>query len=92
MNGHAVGEAEDVKASYVRGLAPGSVASGGLTMMDAAQIQTPDKNTVVIKLKYPFANFKNILASGQYSSISRARLPLVSTRRRRRSVAALYLG
>jgi peptide/nickel transport system substrate-binding protein len=37
--------------------------------MDASQIQTPDKNTVVIKLKYPFANFKNILASGQYSWI-----------------------
>jgi peptide/nickel transport system substrate-binding protein len=68
VNGHAV-EAEDIKASYVRGLTAGSVAATGLTVMDASQIQTPDKNTVVIKLKYPFANFKNILASGQYSWI-----------------------
>ena len=68
VNGHAV-EAVDVKASYERGLTPNSVASGGLTMMDASQIQTPDKNTIVIKLRYPFANFKNILASGQYSWI-----------------------
>jgi ABC-type transport system substrate-binding protein len=66
VNGHAV-EADDVKASYLRALTPGSVAATGLTVMDASQIQTPDKSTVVIKLKYPFANFKNILASGQYS-------------------------
>jgi len=65
-NGHAV-EAQDFLVTYQRALTPGSVASSGLTVVD--QIQTPDKGTVVFKLKYPFANFKNILASGQYSWI-----------------------
>ncbi len=67
VNGRPV-EAEDIKASYVRALKQ-PVTAGGLAMMDASQITAPDKSTVVIKLKYPFANFKNILASGQYSWI-----------------------
>ena len=32
-------------------------------MVDPDQIQTPDKNTVVFKLKYPYAPFKSMLAS-----------------------------
>jgi ABC-type transport system substrate-binding protein len=68
VNAHNV-EAQDFLATYQRALTPGSVASGGLSMLDASQIQAPDKNTIVFKLKYPFANFKNILASGQYSWI-----------------------
>jgi peptide/nickel transport system substrate-binding protein len=68
VNGHAV-EAEDLKASFVRGITQSTVAATGLTVMDASQIQTPDRQTIVLRLKYPFANFKNILASGQYSLI-----------------------
>jgi peptide/nickel transport system substrate-binding protein len=67
VNGRVV-DADDIVASYQRALKQ-AVTAGGLAMMDASQIQAPDKSTVVIKLKYPFANFKNILASGQYSWI-----------------------
>jgi ABC-type transport system substrate-binding protein len=67
VNGRTV-DADDVKLSYMRALKQ-PVTAGGLAMMDGTQIQVPDKQTVVIKLKYPFANFKNILASGQYSWI-----------------------
>jgi len=38
-------------------------------MIDAAQIQTPDKSTVVFKLKYAYAPFAKTLASPTYSWI-----------------------
>jgi peptide/nickel transport system substrate-binding protein len=68
VNGHAV-EAEDVKASWTRALDPATTNPnrGQLNMVDAAQIQTPDKQTVVFKLAYPYAPFKQTLASPAYS-------------------------
>ena len=38
-------------------------------MVDPVQIQTPDKNTVIFKLKYPYAPFAQTLASPSYSCI-----------------------
>jgi peptide/nickel transport system substrate-binding protein len=70
VNGHAV-EAEDVKATFVRGLDPAlpNPNRGSLNMIDPAQIQTPDKQTVVFKLNYPYAPFAQTLGSPSYSWI-----------------------
>jgi peptide/nickel transport system substrate-binding protein len=70
VNGHAV-EAEDVKASFNRILDPATSSPNRaqIGMMDAAQITTPDKNTVVFKLKFPYAPFNKTLASPAYSLI-----------------------
>jgi peptide/nickel transport system substrate-binding protein len=71
VNGHPV-EAEDVKASYTRTLDPSASNRpnrGTLNMVDPAQIQTPDKNTVVFKLNYPYAPFRRQLASADTSPI-----------------------
>jgi ABC-type transport system substrate-binding protein len=69
VNGHPV-EAEDIKASYVRNLTlPLSPSKGFLNMIDPNQIQTPDKQTVVFKLNYPYAPFNKTLASPNYSWI-----------------------
>ena len=38
-------------------------------MIDAAQITTPDNQTIVFKLKYPYAPFTKILASDSYGWI-----------------------
>jgi peptide/nickel transport system substrate-binding protein len=70
VNGHAV-EAEDVKATFIRALNPatGNPNRGALGMLDPNQIQTPDKQTVVFKLNYPYAPFRNLLGSPAYSWI-----------------------
>jgi peptide/nickel transport system substrate-binding protein len=70
VNGHAV-EAEDVKASFLRALDPatGNPNRGALGMIDPAQIQTPDARTVVFKLAYTYAPFRQTLASPTYSQI-----------------------
>ena len=70
VNGHAV-EAEDIKATFARALDPATVNPnrGALNMIDAAQIQTPDKQTVVFRLNYPYAPFVKILSSPTYSWI-----------------------
>jgi peptide/nickel transport system substrate-binding protein len=70
VNGHPF-EAEDVKASFQRILDPatGSPNRGALDMLSAAQIQTPDKQTVVFKLNYPYSPVRNLLANPAYSSI-----------------------
>jgi peptide/nickel transport system substrate-binding protein len=69
VSGRAV-EAEDIKSTYVRALGlPQNPNRGALGMIDPDQIQTPDKSTVVFKLKYPYAPFKGILASPAYSWI-----------------------
>jgi peptide/nickel transport system substrate-binding protein len=70
VNAHAV-EAEDVKATFLRALDPAisNPNRGALDMLDVAQIQTPDKSTVVFKLKYAYAPFRRILASPDYSFI-----------------------
>jgi peptide/nickel transport system substrate-binding protein len=61
VNGHSV-EAEDIKASFVRALDPKNPNGGSLDMVDANQIQTPSKDTVILKLKYPYAAFPAIIA------------------------------
>ena len=68
VNGHAL-EAEDVKSTFVHALAPTSANRGSLAMIDPAQIQTPDKQTVVFKLKFPYAPFQMHLANPLYSWI-----------------------
>jgi peptide/nickel transport system substrate-binding protein len=70
VNGHAV-EAEDIKATFTRAFDPKvpNPNRGTLGMIDPAQIQTPDKTTVVFKLKYPYAPFRKLLASAAYSQI-----------------------
>jgi peptide/nickel transport system substrate-binding protein len=70
VGGHAV-EAEDVKATFTRALDPatGSPNRGTLNMIDPAQIQTPDKSTVVFRLNYPYAPLPRLLASPDYSLI-----------------------
>jgi peptide/nickel transport system substrate-binding protein len=70
VNGHAV-EAEDIKATFTRALDPATSDPnrGSLGMIDAGQIQTPDKQTVVFKLVYPYAPFRKTLASPTYSMI-----------------------
>ncbi len=68
VNGHAV-EAEDVKANFTRALAPAAATRASLNMIDPDQIQTPDKQTVVFKLRTPYAEFLNQLASIKYSWI-----------------------
>ncbi len=66
VNGHAV-EAEDVKQSFLKGTAPQSVNHANLGFVDPNQIQTPDKQTIIFKLKYPFSLF---VASGLASRFS----------------------
>jgi peptide/nickel transport system substrate-binding protein len=70
VNGHVV-EAEDVKTTFTRILDPATSSPnrGQLGMLDPTQIQTPDKNTVVFKLRYPYAPFSRSLASPAYSLI-----------------------
>jgi peptide/nickel transport system substrate-binding protein len=70
VNGHAV-EAEDIKATFQRALDPATTNPnrGALSMVDVNQIQTPDKQTVVFKLKYPYSPFRSLLASPAYSWI-----------------------
>jgi ABC-type transport system substrate-binding protein len=65
VNGHAV-EAEDVKVTIQRALSEVNVNRGSLDMIDGAQVETPDKNTVVFKLKYPFANFRKLISSATF--------------------------
>jgi peptide/nickel transport system substrate-binding protein len=65
VNGHAV-EAEDIKATVERAMNAQNPARAGLDPIDTSQVQTPDKNTVVFKLKYPFAAFTSTMASPNY--------------------------
>jgi peptide/nickel transport system substrate-binding protein len=65
VNGHPV-QAEDIKQTYIRATSPVNANRGSLGMIDPAQIQTPDANTVVFKLKYPYAPFSKTMASGVY--------------------------
>ena len=70
VNGHPV-EAEDVKTTFTRALDPAinNPNRGGLTMMDPAQIATPDARTIVFKLNYPYSPFRSLLADGYYGWI-----------------------
>lgn len=67
VNGHAV-EAEDVKATYTRFLTKlDNPNRNALGMLDANGIETPSPDTVVFKLKYPYAPFLKMVASPIYS-------------------------
>jgi peptide/nickel transport system substrate-binding protein len=68
VNGRAV-EAEDIKASFTRAINPANPGRGTYDMIDPAQITTPDKNTVVFKLKYAYSPFTKLLASDSYGWI-----------------------
>jgi peptide/nickel transport system substrate-binding protein len=70
VNGHAV-EAEDIKSTFQRALDPATSNPnrGSLLMIDPAQIQTPDKQTIVFKLLYPYSPFHKMLGSTSYSWI-----------------------
>jgi peptide/nickel transport system substrate-binding protein len=70
VNGHAV-EAEDVKDSWARMTDPKGNFQylGNLGFVDPTQITAPDKQTVVFKLKYPYAPFKRTLAQPIYGVI-----------------------
>lgn len=70
INGHTL-EAEDVQASFVRALDPatGNPNRAALNMVDVSQIQTPARDTIVFKLRYPYAPFKKTLASADASWI-----------------------
>ena len=61
VSGHPV-QAEDVKASFTRAFAqPRNTYKSLIPMIDPAQIQTPDPDTVVFKLKYPYGPFRETL-------------------------------
>jgi len=68
VNGHAV-EAEDIKASYLRAIDPKNPNGGSLDMLDAGGIETPSPDTVVFKLKYPFAALPSMMAVPLYGWI-----------------------
>jgi peptide/nickel transport system substrate-binding protein len=68
VNGHDV-EAEDFKATFTRRTDPKSANRGSVAMIDPAQIETPDKQTVVFKLKFPYAPFQMQMANNQYGWI-----------------------
>ncbi len=65
VNGHVV-EAEDIKSTVLRAQDPKNAARAGLEAIDPSQVQTPDAQTVVFKLKYPFAGFTDTMASPNY--------------------------
>jgi peptide/nickel transport system substrate-binding protein len=63
VGGHAF-EAEDVKATWTRALSlKTNPFLGAIDMLDANQITTPAKDTVVFKLKYPYAPFPALMAA-----------------------------
>jgi peptide/nickel transport system substrate-binding protein len=68
VNGHPV-EAEDVKATFIRSQDPKNPNAGNLALVDMNNIQTPDKQTVIFKLKQPSSPFHALLASPTYSWI-----------------------
>ena len=68
VNGHVV-DSTDVKASWTRALDAKNPNRGELDMLDATGIQTPDAETVIFKLNYPYAPFSKILAGPKYGWI-----------------------
>ena len=61
--------AEDIKVTFQRAADPRNQSRGSLGMIDPAQIQTPSPDTIIFKLKYPYAPFTSTLASPIYSWI-----------------------
>jgi peptide/nickel transport system substrate-binding protein len=64
-------EAEDIHTTFVRALDPATSNPnrGQLSMIDPNGIQTPDKQTVIFKLNFPYAPFNRTLVSPAYSWI-----------------------
>lgn len=69
VNGRQV-ESEDVRVTFFRALTePKNANRASLGMIDQSQIETPSKDIVVFKLKYPYGPFPKLLASPTYSWI-----------------------
>jgi peptide/nickel transport system substrate-binding protein len=70
VNGHAV-EAEDVKSTFLRAFLIAANPYRGILggYMDPNQIETPAKDTVVFKLKFPYSPFRKAVASTNYGWI-----------------------
>jgi ABC-type transport system substrate-binding protein len=68
VSGHAV-DSQDIKATFQRATDPSGANRGSLDMIDPAQIETPTPDTMVLKLRYPYAPFVKTLASPSYSWI-----------------------
>ncbi len=64
VSGHPV-ESEDVKLSFLRALDQENPNRASLSMIDA--METPSRNTIIFRLRYPYAPFPRILASPLYS-------------------------
>src|SRR5579875_2805059 len=62
-------DASDIKASFTRALDKTNPNRGSLDMVNADQITTPDNQTVVFKLNYPYALFTRTAASPLYAWI-----------------------
>lgn len=57
------GEAEDIKTTVLRALDAKNPARAGLDPIDANEARAPSPDTVIFKLKYPFAGFATTMAS-----------------------------
>jgi peptide/nickel transport system substrate-binding protein len=68
VNGHDV-QAEDVKQTLLRAIDSKNPNGGSLDMIDGNGIQTPAPDTVVLKLKYPFAALPSMLGVALYGWI-----------------------
>lgn len=74
VNGHPL-EAEDIKASWVRAFSfPENIYLPYQDMIDPTQIQTPAKDTVVFRLKYPYAPLRANLAGSSAEILPREAL------------------
>jgi len=63
VNGHPF-EAEDVKATWTRALSlKSNPFLGAIDMIDPGQVTTPAKDTVVFKLKFPYAPFPALMSA-----------------------------
>ena len=62
-------DSSDLKASFTRALDAANPNRGSLDMVDPSQIATPDAQTVVFKLNYPYAPFTHTAAQPLYSYI-----------------------
>jgi peptide/nickel transport system substrate-binding protein len=68
VSGRAL-DSSDIKASFTRALDKANPNRGSLDMVDPNQISTPDAQTVVFKLNYPYAPFNHTVANPLYAYI-----------------------
>ena len=68
LNGRPL-DADDVRATFVKALAPTSTNRAALSMIDPDKIETPSADTLVFKLKYPYAPLPKLLASATFAWI-----------------------